>query len=646
MLIRIVELSSYIMTKKSFQDSVDWDDIMFDNHPDENGNAAEWDNFNVATNFASDTAKSGIKPQSTTTEKKKEPRKSSKKSSTSRSTDRCPDSPTEEDDKSCAVRKPSSTKNKNPKRERARGNPVQRHDGDSDSDDDDLDDKNRTASTNSKRTSQLSNKDSNRHRSRSPSVSRRQIHRCPSVSRRKERQSVPIDEKEEKKQSVSSKIKREKRSGDDDASVRNKDNESARESRKNSEDASVKRATKDDATAKKDDQKKLKEKKEKNREVDENDNQTLSQSSHRRAVSVRKSRSIDDKLDNQSVDTRDSSRLRRRSGQLNVEQLSQSRQRAVQRVEARNSWRESQRKSGTCSDADDDRTIDDSRRASLLDQSRRGPIRSIRHDDDDDDDDDFSVLSGVSSSFTVNDTIDAPFIAKNIKNTAPGSGHGGGYLPNSLNHTNTNDSGTFQKKERRPSAFGSGYERAQALNQLKSTLDHNDDSDGESCSSYMLPTSLARSAGAQFEIDRSGRGGASTRRPSLSTALVIPCVNGVDDSDNEDDLYSKSMDRRGSLSSKELDQSSKAERRGSLSTRNVDDDKKGYDSTVEDMLKSRRLRGARGDAAKKKEETKKVKKTRGLSISMLTNLVHSGSKTTPEPPATGSSAHRRASTTM
>ena len=643
------------MTKKSFQDSVDWDDIMFEKHPDENGHAAEWDNFNVTTNVASDTAKSAVKPQSTTKESKKEPRKGSKKSSTSSSTDRCPDSPTAEgDDRSRTVRKPSSTKHKSPKRERAREHHVQRHDDDSDSDndnddDDDLDGKHRKASTNSKRASQLSSRDSNRHRSRSPSVSRRQIHRSPSVSRRKERQSVPTDKKDDKKPAVSSKIKREKRSGDDDASVRNKDNEAARESRKHGDDASVRRAAKEDATTKNDGQKKLKEKKEKNRKVDEDDNQTLSQSStHRREVSVRKSRSVDDKLDDKSVDTRDSSRLRRRNGQLNAEQLSQSRQRAVQRMEARNSWRESQRKSGTCSDADDDRTIDDSRRASLLDQSRRGPIRSIRYDDDDDDDDDFSVLSGVSSSFTVNDTIDAPFIAKNIKSTVPGSGHGGGYLPNSLNHTNTNDSDTFRKKERRPSAFGTGYERAQALNQLKSTLDHNDDSDGESSSSYMLPTSLSRSAGAQFEIDRSGRGGASTRRPSLSTTLVIPCINGVDDSDNEDDLYSKSMDRRGSLSSKELDQ---PERRGSLSTRNVDDEsdsnnKKGYDSTVEDMLKSRRLRGARGDAAKKKEETKKVKKTRGLSISMLTNLVHSGSKTTTEPPAVGSSAHRRASTTM
>lgn len=662
------------MAKKSFQDSMDWDDIMFDKQPNATGTASEWDNFSVP-NFTTDTAQNSTKPQTTNgskeslnnkTSSQRESRKGSKKSSTRSCTDRTPDNPTDDDDdKSRTVRKQSSTtkkssstnsksKNCSPRREERRQHTLKRNDSDSDDDEDD----NYTVTTKSTRASGANSKEP--------------IRRSSSVSRRKERKNVPVDKDDESKQS-SSKLKRDKRTGD---------NESKLEPRKSSDESSVRRrdksptnrgersrVPKDDDTAYDKDQKKPKAKKEKSRKPDDHDDEkTLGQSSHRRDVSTRRSRSttIDDKLDDQSHSTRDSSRVRRsRNGQLNAEQLSQSRQRAVQRMEARNNWRESQRKSISTSSTTPETPVEDdpidTRRASLLDQSRRGPIRSFRCNyDDDDDDDDFSVLSGMtSSSFTVDDTLDAPFVAKNIKSSVSAVTHpggsgtrgGGGYLPNSLNNTNTNDNGTFHKKERRPSAFGTGYERAMALNSLKNELDNDSDEEG---SSYALPTGLSRSAGTHFEIDRSGRGGASARRPSLSTTLTVPCINGIDDSDNDDDLYSKSSDRRGSLSSKEFDLSSKDERRGSMTSRNVDyesdsNNKKAsanYDSTVEDMLKSRRLRGARGDAAKKKEETKSVKKTRGLSISMLTNLVQSASKSTPETSATGSATHRRASTAL
>ena len=659
------------MSKKSFQDSMDWDDIMLDKQPNATGTASEWNNFSVPQ-FTGDAAKNSTKPQTSSGNKElssnkvtsqKESRKGSKKSSMSSSSDRRPDSPTDDDDKSRVSRKPSSTKqsssksgkNESPKREERRLNTMKHHDdSDSDSDDDD-----RNAHSKSRRTPHTNSKES-------------AIHRSPSVSRRKERKTLSVDKDDESIQDISSKLKRDKRTGD---------SESKRETRKHGDDSSVRhrdksptsrgersRVSKDDDTVNDKDQKKSKTKKEKSRKSDDHDDDK-SLASHRREVSTRKSRSttIDDKLDDQSHCTRDSSRVRRsRNGQLNAEQLSQSRQRAVQRMEARNNWRESQRKPNTTpTSADTAETpleddLIDTRRTSLLDQSRRGPIRSFRCNyDDDDDDDDFSVLSGMtSSSFTVDDTLDAPFVAKIIKNSVSGGTHptgsanrgGGGYLPNSLNNPNnhTNESDPFQKKERRPSAFGTGYERAMALNCLKSELDNDSDEEG---SSYALPTGLSRSAGTHFEIDRSGRG-ASTRRPSLSTTLTVPCINGIDDSDNDDDIYSKSSDRRGSLSSKEFDQSSRDERRGSMTSRNVDyesdsNSKKtgaNYDSTMEDMLKSRRLRGARGDAAKKKEETKSAKKSRGFSI--LTNLVHSATKTTPETSAVRSSTHRRASTTM
>lgn len=656
------------MTKKSFQDSMDWDDIMFDKQPSATGVASEWNDFSLP-NFTSDATKSeAITPMatkestSTKVSNQKESQKGSKKPTTNRSTDLRPDSPNEDDNKSRTVRKQSSTtqsvsssKNRSPRREGRRQQIVKHHDdNDVDSDSGNGDDDNHQTPSNSRRTSQANNKESS-------------IRRSPSVSRRKERQSVSLDKYDEKKQELATKLKRDK--------LHTCDNESKRETKKSSDESSVRRRdksptskgershiSKDDDTVNDKNERKSKPKKEKSRKYDAHDDDTT----HRGEVTTRKNRSIntDDKLDDQSQTTRDSSHVRRsRNGQLSAEQLSQSRQRAVQRMEARNNWRESQRKSITTptttasTPSEDDRI--DSRRTSLLDQSRRGPIRSFKCNYDDDDDDDFSVLSGMtSSSFTVDDTLDAPFVVKNIKNSVSAVSHpsgsgsrGGGYLPNSLN-TNTNDNGAFQKKERRPSAFGTGYERAMALNMLKNEIDNDSDEEG---SSYALPTGLSRAAGTQFEIDRSGRGSASTRRPSLSTTLTVPCINGIDDSDNDDDLYSKSTDRRGSLSSKEFDLSSKVERRGSLSQRNADDDIDGnnkktgvnYDSTVEDMLKSRRLRGARGDAAKKKEETKSVKKTRGLSISMLTNLVQSAAtKATPETPLTGSTPHRRASTAM
>jgi hypothetical protein len=676
------------MAKKSFQDSMDWDDIMFDKQPNANGTASEWDNFSVPNFTTSDSMNNNDKPKKSngtreSSNKKdatqKESRKSSKKTSTKT---RHTDSPAEEDDddgKSTTIRKLSSSgtqanttttttssksKNSSPKRGERRQHSMKRHDDDNNNTDSDSSDDGKS-------------KMSTKPKQEASAKDKEPIHHSPSASKRKERKSEPIEKESKTKRETSTKQAHEKRHGE---------NESKRGKGRSSDETSVIRRDKsptsrgersrisnDDDTVQTKDTQKMKSKKEKTRKSDGNrdgDDETTSgpSSQQRRDASTRKGRSttIDDKLDEQSHSTRDSSRVRRsRNGQLNAEQLSQSRQRAVQRMEARNNWRESQRKSNaataaTSEPSSEDNHPIDTRRASLLDQSRRGPIRSFRCNYDDDDDDDFSVLSGMtSSSFTVDDTLDAPFVAKNIKSsvsvvanhpTGGGNRGSGGYLPNSLNNTNTIDTGSFQKKERRPSAFGTGYERIMALNSLKNDLDNDSDDEG---SVYTLPSGLSRAAGTQFEIDRSGRGSASTRRPSLSTTLTVPCINGIDDSDNDDDLYSKSSDRRGSMSSKELDPSAK-ERRGSMSSRNVDyesdsNNKKAganYDSTVEDMLKSRRLRGARGDAAKKKEEKKSVKKTRGLSISMLTNLVQSNNKSTPETSATGSTPHRRASTVL
>jgi hypothetical protein len=324
---------------------------------------------------------------------------------------------------------------------------------------------------------------------------------------------------------------------------------------------------------------------------------------------------------------------RRSSTRIDEQLLSQSRQRAVQRAEARNSWREAHGGAATTqpkgkSNGSDD--LLDAKRSSLLDQSRKGPIRSSsirgRFHGDDDDDDDFSVLSGTSSSsFMVDEHLDAPFPSKGLRRASSYHPGGGGslygddhstssYLPNFLSNTNPNGgNGGFQKKERRPSAFGTGQERAQAIYSLKNDLDKDsDDDDDESCSGmsvYSLPNGLARSNGSHFEIDRSSKAGASARRPSLSTVLTIPCINGVED-DNDPTDPSNKIERRGSMSSNQ----------------DPDSNKKGaanYDSTVEDMLKNRRLRGARGDAAKKKKEEKVKKKDRKLSMKLLTNLVQS-----------------------
>jgi hypothetical protein len=324
---------------------------------------------------------------------------------------------------------------------------------------------------------------------------------------------------------------------------------------------------------------------------------------------------------------------RRHSSRIDERLLSQSRQRSVQRAEARNSWRETHggaaasQPKGKSKDSDD---LLDAKRSSLLDQSRRGPMRSSsvhgRSRAADNDEDDFSVLSGTSSSsFMVHDHLDAPFPSNGLRRSSSYRPGGGGsvykddhstssYLPSFLSNTNPNGgNGGFQKQERRPSAFGTGQERAQAIYSLKHDLDKDsDDDDDESCSGtsvYSLPNGLARSNGSHFEIDRSSKAGASARRPSLSTVLTIPCVNGVED-DNDSADPSNKVERRGSMSSN-LDPAS---------------NKKGganYDSTVEDMLKNRRLRGARGDAAKKKKDENVKKKERKLSMRLLSNLVQS-----------------------
>jgi hypothetical protein len=372
----------------------------------------------------------------------------------------------------------------------------------------------------------------------------------------------------------------------------------------------------------------------------------------------------DDERDNISRRShRDSSQTpsvrRRHSTQINEDQLSQSRLRAVQRAEARNSWREahsgttvsqpkskSQAVSGV---TDPDDVLSSRGRSSLLDQSRRGPIRSLsvrsrhRHEHDTDDDDDFSVLSGTSSSFMVEENLDAPFPVKNLRRASSYQVTGGlgssddfsngSYLPNFLSTATGSKGGVgndvFHKKERRPSAFGTGHERAQAIYSLKSNLDRDSDDDDESCSGmsvYSLPSGLARSNGGHFEIDRSSKSSASARRPSLSTGLTVPCVNGVDDNNtdpagNDPATKSDKAERRGSTSAKLLDPDTDSSKKAGAN----------YDSTVEDMLKNRRLRGARGDAAKKTKDEKVKKKHRMLSISMLSNLVQSKPSSTDRP---------------
>lgn len=327
---------------------------------------------------------------------------------------------------------------------------------------------------------------------------------------------------------------------------------------------------------------------------------------------------------------RDSTETPTRRRPIAIESLSSSRTRAVQRAEARNSWREghsvpkeASMKSGSSGNGVDD-SLDEmaQRRPSLLDTSRKGPIRvssRMRSKSEDDDDDDFSVLSASTSSFRHDDCLEAPFPSGQLRDA-------GSYLPNFLSAPATP---AKAKQGRRPSAFGSGLDRAHAIYNFRP--DESDDD--ESCSGgsvYSLPNGLARNIGSQVEKGGGGHTSDSARRPSLNSVLTMPIVNGSNKDLSSSEHGRSEKSERSDKSKKSRIGSSTADdtspkQKGSEKC-SEQDDKKGakYDGAVDDMLKSRRLRGARGDGvqrtgAKKKEE--KPATHRKLSLKVLANLV-------------------------
>lgn len=342
--------------------------------------------------------------------------------------------------------------------------------------------------------------------------------------------------------------------------------------------------------------------------------------------------------------------------------LASSRTRAVQRSEARNNWREthSGSKDSKKSSSEPATNADDAldmkaetfskvdRRMSLLEQSRTGPVRasSVRmlrrsgDDDDDDDDDDFSVISAASASFMVDSGLDAPFT-----NRRPSCA--GGYLPSDLSATPSQT-----PRGRRASALGSSLDRAQLIFTLKKGCDDEDDDD--SCSgrsAYALPNDIAGATSSQFDIGRSNSN-VRSRRPSMSSALTIPCVNGSnsDLSTSDHSRHGKSDRKSKSKSNAESPPNSKSLRKKSENGQGVlpsdMEDKKGacYDSAVDDMLKSRRLRGARGDApVKKVEKEKPVAGSRRMSLTMLSNMVSGNKNNTGDSSSTNNKTNTKSS---
>jgi hypothetical protein len=342
--------------------------------------------------------------------------------------------------------------------------------------------------------------------------------------------------------------------------------------------------------------------------------------------------------------------------------LASSRTRAVQRAESRKNWREAHGPSkesshdgsshkrggvGGASSADD--ALDakaqkfgrDEHRMSLLDASRKGPIRTSRmrskrnlydgdDGDSDNDDDDFSVVSAASSSsFMVTSGLDAPFPNRRVSCA-------GGYLPSDL--SNSAAPTPTRNQGRRASALGSSLDRAQLIYSLKQRDDDTDD-DKSCSSSYTLPTGLAGSTNSQFEIGRSSSN-VRARRPSFSTPLVMPCVNGSNtDLSTSDHLSRAEKSERKVKVKKSLSMDilsispAKTSKKNIEKTAEVEDKKSGtssgaagtYDSAVDDMLKNRRLRGARGDAPTKKVEEKHLapSSSRRLSLNILTQFANS-----------------------
>jgi hypothetical protein len=342
--------------------------------------------------------------------------------------------------------------------------------------------------------------------------------------------------------------------------------------------------------------------------------------------------------------------------------LASSRTRAVQRAESRKNWREAHAPSkeschdtspkrgggGGASSSNTDDALDakaqkfgrDERRMSLLDASRKGPILSSRmrskrdlydgdDGDSDNDDDDFSVVSAASSSsFMVTSGLDAPFPNRRVSCA-------GGYLPSDL--SNSAAPTPTRNQGRRASALGSSLDRAQLIYSLKQRDDDTDD-DRSCSSSYTLPTGLAGSTNSQFEIGRSNSN-VRARRPSFSTPLVMPCVNGSNtDLSTSDHLSRAEKSERKVKVKKSLSMDilsispAKTSKKNIEKTAEVEDKKSGtssgaagsYDSAVDDMLKNRRLRGARGDAPTKKVEEKPSapSSSRRLSLNILTQFVN------------------------
>lgn len=333
--------------------------------------------------------------------------------------------------------------------------------------------------------------------------------------------------------------------------------------------------------------------------------------------------------------------------------ISSSRARAVQRAEARNAWRdkvapkETNMKVGSDTDYDDaldakvkkskDSQNHDDYRMSILDQSRKGPVRAMSRlkgksgeADDSDNSDDCSVYSYASNCSAMSSASNTSRLRGGIEGPFPSSfsrraSCAGSYLPSELNKPP--DEG---KRVRRASAFGSSLDRALAI--YDSKADDSETDDDASCAGKSV-YSMA-SVGSQFEIDRAGNTKTKTNRPSTNMVLTIPNVIGGDSELSRSDHKSSAdkSDRWGkfkrvqSTDSLQCSAHSASKPKPNEKRRPSVDDKKGanYDSAVDDVLKNRRLFGDRDSVSRtrtKKEEEKLPAQKRKSTISLLTNLV-------------------------
>lgn len=263
-----------------------------------------------------------------------------------------------------------------------------------------------------------------------------------------------------------------------------------------------------------------------------------------------------------------------------------SRSRGTQRTEKRSLWKEMQNEKksimtnkSTFDDETDDRL---QRRQSMLESSKKGAIRAsvsrqrglkdaFAQSDDYEDDNDYDDCSvGTFGSYlTAESELDSFSVAPRSQRRTSCS-----YLPSGLSGTSPKPSLNEQgHTRRRASVFGSSSDRAKVI--YSSQDGEDDDSDDESISSKASYMPAGLSASISFDVDRADHNGArqNSRRPSLlSTALTVPIVN--------DDLSKYPVD--GS------NRSESRSRRGRELSR---EDSFKHDKGIEDILKSRRLRG-------------------------------------------------------